>query len=710
MPDRATAQIAAIIAAGFTPGDAARWVREAQAAVPEGADPRTWLPDPGTFAMSAVIDEVAVQDARADWYVVAPLEYKLLLDDLGPPQEAVGLGEAIFYNPYHEPAGTSVGGRFAHAEGTGAILRNGEGWYETEDVNAVPLYHRTTATALASIQREGLRSAQNTMYGEGIYFTNEAPQKSGARDAYVQATLHPHRQLVVERDIDVERIYREVADTRPWHSDSAEKLRAAGYGSVRLISSEGDWIWTLVIDPALIKLSPGVMLAEAKFGGPGSGNYGHAGRPGVGVGGSAPSRYATIGPDHQIIYDGEEAPQLGGPVADHAWVNDNIKISGSGMTHLGDADTLAWTIGSSKIPIRYLEGVQFSTDPPHGYRLAGNGSFLDPVDPLPNINGLYVPSTDTIHIAPASVDASDTVIHEVGHHVMYRQHDAREMRSLLNDKFDYRSMDIPRPLESGGLRNYSISNARELYADAFVVALRGSPSQQAALRKWLDMDWEALFIELGGPGSGNYGHAGRPGVGVGGSGPGLSFAPTAERVWTGKRQPAAGDLSKETTGALGEALAAHVLSQRFGARFETLNQGLNNAPLDVAGDHVAVEVKTGLASNGASAQHWRATIGEPGREEKAAMRGLTAAEKAEYNQIKQELVMERKTDMLREMSAVSGGDVQGFTLGVILAPDGRRGDAWLIPGFHARIGWNQLARTYQDAYVGTWTIDREAQP
>jgi hypothetical protein len=238
-----------------------------------------------------------------------------------------------------------------------------------------------------------------------------------------------------------------------------------------------------------------------------------------------------------------------------------------------------------------------------------------------------------------------------------------------------------------------------LYSGRFIDATLGTISDEIGLS-------EAAF---GGPGSGNYGHKGRPGE-IGGSGPGLSFAPTAERVWTGKSQPAAGDLSKETTGALGEALAAHVLSQRFGARFETLNQGLNNAPLDVAGDHVAVEVKTGLASNGASAQHWRATIGEPGREEKAAMRGLTAAEKAEYNQIKQELVMERKADMLREMSTIIGGDMQGYTLGVILAPDGRRGDAWLIPGFHARIGWNQLARTYQDAYVGTWEIDREAQP
>jgi hypothetical protein len=72
-----------MVAAGFNAADAVRWVREAAAQVPVGADPQTWLPDPGAFALGAVIDEAAVQDARADWYVNAPMEFKLLLDDLG---------------------------------------------------------------------------------------------------------------------------------------------------------------------------------------------------------------------------------------------------------------------------------------------------------------------------------------------------------------------------------------------------------------------------------------------------------------------------------------------------------------------------------------------------------------------------------------------------------------------------------------------------
>jgi hypothetical protein len=51
-------------------------------------------------------------------------------------------------------------------------------------------------------------------------------------------------------------------------------------------------------------------------------------------------------------------------------------------------------------------------------------------------------------------------------------------------------------------------------------------------------------------------------------------------------------------------------------KFDTVNVGVNNAPIDVAGDHMAVEVKTGLASNGVKSQHWRATIGQPGKAEK----------------------------------------------------------------------------------------------
>jgi len=133
MPERSPqAMVATIVAAGFTPVDAARWVREAAAMLPPGADPATWLPDPGAFAMTAVIDEAAVQDTRIDWYVNAPLEFKLLLDDLGGGTQDIGLFAAVFYdplldvdlfNPYHEPAGSPIGGRFAFAGGAAMNTR-----------------------------------------------------------------------------------------------------------------------------------------------------------------------------------------------------------------------------------------------------------------------------------------------------------------------------------------------------------------------------------------------------------------------------------------------------------------------------------------------------------------------------------------------------------------------------------------------------------
>lgn len=184
------------------------------------------------------------------------------------------------------------------------------------------------------------------------------------------------------------------------------------------------------------------------------------------------------------------------------------------------------------------------------------------------------------------------------------------------------------------------------------------------------------------------------------SGGGGSATP---KVWDGKPVAWEGKkLSKLQVGEIGENLAMRVLSEQMGVEFKTLNAGLNNAPIDVGGDHTAVEVKTGLASNGRSAQQWRATIGQPGKAETAALKQMTSEEKRAHNQYKQRKILERKQAMLDEMSKVAGTPIKGATVGIILHPDGTKGDVYKFDGFHLRVPWkkaNELGK-----FMGTFNV------
>lgn len=206
------------------------------------------------------------------------------------------------------------------------------------------------------------------------------------------------------------------------------------------------------------------------------------------------------------------------------------------------------------------------------------------------------------------------------------------------------------------------------------------------------MSLVSLFTILkGGPRSGNFGHSGRPGK-HGGSSPG--------RVWSGGVVEYDGPrLSKLEVGEIGEKLAARILSEKFGTEFTTLNVGVNNSPIDLAGDHLAIECKTGLSSNRADAQQFRATIGEPGKAEKALIAQMTPEEKLAHNAYKRQRILERKHALLEELSKESGEEIKGSTVAIILSPDGKKGDAYLIPGFHLRIGWSKLR---DEEFLGTY--------
>lgn len=209
----------------------------------------------------------------------------------------------------------------------------------------------------------------------------------------------------------------------------------------------------------------------------------------------------------------------------------------------------------------------------------------------------------------------------------------------------------------------------------------------------------------GGKGSGNFGHSGRPGK-VGGSSS-SNRLPSDQRVWQGEQSNFPRQLTNKQTGAIGEHLAAKALEDQYGVPFSTLNLGKNNAPIDLAGDHTAVEVKAGPASNGRTAQHWRATSSTPGKKEQALLAKMTKEEKRAHHDYKRQQVLERKYKMLDEMSKMAGQEVKPMTVAVILTPDGGRGDVFMVPGFHQRLPWSEYAT--DQYYVGTYDVDNPAQ-
>lgn len=211
------------------------------------------------------------------------------------------------------------------------------------------------------------------------------------------------------------------------------------------------------------------------------------------------------------------------------------------------------------------------------------------------------------------------------------------------------------------------------------------------------------IILKGGANSGNHGHSGRPGQ-IGGSAPRKSYLPASERVWQGKQAEGKIAFNQNETGRRGEVLAAKALQEKFGAEFSLMNVGRNNAPIDVAGDSHAVEVKTGPATNGKSAQQWRITTSyTSGPKEEALIKAMTPAQKAEYNTYKQQQSMARKLSALATMSEMAGTQIKPATVGVILSADGMKGDVYYVPGFHLRLGWNAYAT--EEYYLGTYDYD-----
>lgn len=191
--------------------------------------------------------------------------------------------------------------------------------------------------------------------------------------------------------------------------------------------------------------------------------------------------------------------------------------------------------------------------------------------------------------------------------------------------------------------------------------------------------------------------------GMGGPSPTPGLRKTSERAFNGQPKPLKNKPAKNVTGTvIGERVALSYLREHRGMKdARPANDEQANYAVDVVGDHAAFEIKAGLVSNGKSAQHWRATIGEPGVKEKAQLAAMTPEQKRAHNDRKEQLIIQRKQAALEKYAAETGVPVKAKTLTMVLDTDKKVADVFEFDGFHIRIPWN--SDKAKSAYVGSYS-------
>lgn len=199
--------------------------------------------------------------------------------------------------------------------------------------------------------------------------------------------------------------------------------------------------------------------------------------------------------------------------------------------------------------------------------------------------------------------------------------------------------------------------------------------------------------KFGGPGSGWHREAGH----ISHKTPQTALTKSKEKAFGSKCTK---ELSKLETGALGEHLATLYLKSQGASDARSLNVKGNNFAVDLIQDHHVYEMKAGLASNGKSAQHWRATIGQPGTKEAEWLSRASDKAKAAWNERKSQEILDRKNAAVRQVSKEVGRKVQGNTIGLIINPTSRTVDVHVFKGFHSRIPWG--SEQAQSGYKGSF--------
>jgi hypothetical protein len=175
-----------------------------------------------------------------------------------------------------------------------------------------------------------------------------------------------------------------------------------------------------------------------------------------------------------------------------------------------------------------------------------------------------------------------------------------------------------------------------------------------------------------------------------------------QHAFTGQQVQLGVQPTKRETGKLGEAVMLAWLRQQGGHEAaHHLNHEAENYPVDMVAGPYLIEAKTGLVSNGPSAQHWRATIGQPGKAEADWLRTASPEAKAVHNQKKMTAIMDRKKAALAKISKQVGRKLKPMTLTTILNPETQTADLYQFDGYHHHIRWN--SKEAKSGYVGTFS-------
>jgi hypothetical protein len=180
-----------------------------------------------------------------------------------------------------------------------------------------------------------------------------------------------------------------------------------------------------------------------------------------------------------------------------------------------------------------------------------------------------------------------------------------------------------------------------------------------------------------------------------------ALKPEAQRAFEGEQVPSKTKLTKLQKDEVGEQIMFRLMGKLGLKNPQSLNEhyGVNNYPLDLAGDHLAIELKTGDASNGPSGQQWNTKIGQMGPAEQAKYDKMSPEKRRIHNDKKMKDIIKRKYQALARLRKETGVDYKPWTFGVILDTDRKVADIHAVPGYHPRIGYKQ--KEAQDGYVTT---------
>jgi hypothetical protein len=147
----------------------------------------------------------------------------------------------------------------------------------------------------------------------------------------------------------------------------------------------------------------------------------------------------------------------------------------------------------------------------------------------------------------------------------------------------------------------------------------------------------------------------------------------------------------------GEQVTIAYLKSKGFEDARTANIGRNNFPFDVVQNHDAIEVKAGLVSNGDTAQHWRATIGQPGKAETAMLKKMSREDKAAWNAKKAKMILARKEKAVANVAKKLGAKKMGAKTMAFIINGQKTADLFEFKGF-MRIPEERAAKS---AFKGT---------